>query len=143
MRSMMGVFRLNPFTMHSGEGRGSTAPTWCGEEAHPLDEEPIIFEFQLELDENVPQILDQPKESLRSFSPDFELHQERDEGDQSDWRECHSDSAYASTWELEYPTNEEQFSSSEPSSSSHLQPSSRPSSRLYESGYFPNPNRSA
>jgi len=129
MRSMMGVFRLNPFAMHSGEGRGVVAPTWCGEEAHPLDDEPIIFEFQLELEDTIAQVPEQPKEPLRSFSPDFELHEERDDGDQSDWRD--SESAYASTpptWELDYPS-EEQFPSSE-SVSTHLQ--APHSSRLYE-----------
>ena len=30
MRKMMGVFRLNPFTMHTGEGRGVIMPApWC------------------------------------------------------------------------------------------------------------------
>lgn len=136
MRSMMGVFRLNPFAMHSGEGRGVVAPTWCGEEAHPLDEEPVIFEFQLELEDSVSQIPKQPKEPLRSFSPDFELHQERNlERDQNDWQEYHSESAFSTstppTWELDYPPNEEHFSPPEPV---HLQ--ARQSSRLYESTSF-------
>ena len=43
MRRMMGVFRLNPFAMH-GAGAGGT---WCGE-VGPLEEEPLVFEFQLE-----------------------------------------------------------------------------------------------
>ncbi|KAJ7247920.1 hypothetical protein B0H12DRAFT_1235155 [Mycena haematopus] len=48
MRRMMGVFRLNPFAMHARGGRGVLAP-WAGGEAGPLDEEPLIFEFQLNL----------------------------------------------------------------------------------------------
>ena len=134
MRSMMGVFRLNPFAMHSGEGRGIVAPTWCGEEAHPLDQEPIIFEFQIDIEDSITQIPEQPKEPLRSFSPDFELHQERDQHDQNDWQEYHSESPYASTppiWELDYPP-EEQFSSSE-TAVAQTQP--RQPSRLYESTF--------
>lgn len=46
MRKMMGVFRLNPFSMHEGGGQ---AITWIGEEAGPLEEEPQIFEFQLDI----------------------------------------------------------------------------------------------
>ena len=47
MRKMMGVFRLNPFSMHEGGGQATT--TWIGEEAGPLEEEPQIFEFQLDI----------------------------------------------------------------------------------------------
>ncbi|KAJ7461724.1 hypothetical protein B0H11DRAFT_2055734 [Mycena galericulata] len=90
MRRMMGVFRLNPFAMHAHGGRGVLAP-WAGGEARPLDEEPRIFEFQLELeDEEEPD--DAPKAepgfdetALRAFSPDFELEQERTEPPESSW----------------------------------------------------------
>lgn len=145
MRSMMGVFRLNPFAMHSGEGRGTVAPTWCGEEAHPLDQEPIIFEFQLELEDAL-------KEPLRSFSPDFELHHEQDsdellEPDQNDWPDSyHSESVYCDStstppiWELDYPpTTDDNFSSPDPAPI-HFQP--RQSSRLYESTSFNLPSSS-
>ncbi|KAF7763950.1 hypothetical protein Agabi119p4_8487 [Agaricus bisporus var. burnettii] len=48
MKGMMGVFRINPFAMHNGsEGKGS-APT-VGWEPGPLEEEPVLFEFQLDL----------------------------------------------------------------------------------------------
>ena len=47
MRKMMGVFRLNPFSMH--ESGAQPATTWTGEEAGPLEEEPQMFEFQLDL----------------------------------------------------------------------------------------------
>lgn len=47
MRKMMGVFRLNPFSMH--EGGGQAMSTWMGEDAGPLDEEPQVFEFQLDV----------------------------------------------------------------------------------------------
>lgn len=43
----MGVFRLNPFSMH--EGGGQAMSTWLGEDAGPLDEEPQVFEFQLDV----------------------------------------------------------------------------------------------
>ncbi|KAF8162439.1 hypothetical protein K438DRAFT_1985093 [Mycena galopus ATCC 62051] len=90
MRRMMGVFRLNPFAMHARGGRGVLAP-WAGGEARPLDEEPLIFEFQLELsveedgmklEEEEHGSLDARSFSLeapglRAFSPDFELGAER------------------------------------------------------------------
>lgn len=47
MRKMMGVFRLNPFSIH--EGGGQAMSTWMGEDAGPLDEEPQVFEFQLDV----------------------------------------------------------------------------------------------
>ncbi|KAG9309587.1 hypothetical protein JVU11DRAFT_10568 [Chiua virens] len=47
MRKMMGVFRLNPFSMHESGGQPTT--TWTGEEAGPLEDEPQMFEFQLDL----------------------------------------------------------------------------------------------
>ncbi|KAJ8082812.1 hypothetical protein PM082_008668 [Marasmius tenuissimus] len=51
MLEMMGSFRLNPFAFHTknkGVERDDTYLTWCGEEPKPLDEEPIIIEWQLE-----------------------------------------------------------------------------------------------
>jgi len=55
---MMGVFRLNPFAMHSlsvklednEDGLAwdeDSQPPWCG--GRPLEEEPLMFEFQLDL----------------------------------------------------------------------------------------------
>ena len=97
MRKMMGVFRLNPFAMHSGEGRGVMPALWCG--GGPLEEEPLIFEFQLDIEDDsgdrqidlvgVPSsgapgspttdLLGAEEEAqLRSFSPSFELHPEDD-----------------------------------------------------------------
>jgi len=51
---MMGVFRINPFTMHCmpglGEtGHGATVQSGGCWEPGPLEEEPIMFEFQLDL----------------------------------------------------------------------------------------------
>lgn len=48
MRKLMGVFRLNPFSMHHGGGRGVSAPLWNGEDAGPLEEPPSFIEYQLE-----------------------------------------------------------------------------------------------
>ncbi|KAF9010211.1 hypothetical protein BDQ17DRAFT_1007598 [Cyathus striatus] len=115
MRKMMGVFRLNPFAMHSGEGRGVLSSSWCGCEARPLDEEPLIFEFQLDLDDAVPPSPGN-SEQLRAFSPDFELHRhevrgsDQDDAERSDWGEHKSESGLTHSptpWELE-----EHFSSS-------------------------------
>ena len=52
MRNMMNVFRINPFAMHSA-GRGAVPISTCcyPGEAGPLEEEPLVFEFQLELDD--------------------------------------------------------------------------------------------
>ncbi|KAG7095358.1 hypothetical protein E1B28_006117 [Marasmius oreades] len=51
MLEMMGSFRLNPFafhTKHKGPQREDLYLTWCGEEPKPLEEEPCMFEWQLE-----------------------------------------------------------------------------------------------
>ncbi|KAF9556846.1 hypothetical protein CPC08DRAFT_710928 [Agrocybe pediades] len=105
MRRMMGVFRLNPFAMHSLstnadeeniDAMDAQAP-WCGE-PRPLEEEPVMFEFQLQLEgldiaddrgegqrpesEEASPIVETPTSrtgdsdqlQLRSFSPGFELH---------------------------------------------------------------------
>ncbi|KAF5371752.1 hypothetical protein D9758_003582 [Tetrapyrgos nigripes] len=49
MRSMMHSLRLNPFTMHRLDKSDSGTPlTWTGEEAKPLEEEPLMFEWQIE-----------------------------------------------------------------------------------------------
>ena len=89
MRKMMGVFRLNPFAMHNGEGRGVVPAPWCG--GGPLEEEPLIFEFQLDVKDDsgdrqfdhagIPSVsptesLEPEEAQLRSFSPSFELHPE-------------------------------------------------------------------
>lgn len=98
MRKMMGVFRLNPFAMHTGEGRGVMPAPWCG--GGPLEEEPLIFEFQLDVEDDSGdrtgqfdhvEMLDangvsgsrptsslaaEEEAQLRSFSPSFELHPE-------------------------------------------------------------------
>jgi len=89
MRKMMGVFRLNPFTMHNSGGRGAHMPSWNGEEAGPLQEEPQLYEFQLIL-EGVEPDSDEP---LRSFSPDFEIGHDSVQGDcvpRNEWPEYHA-----------------------------------------------------
>jgi hypothetical protein len=107
MRLMMGVFRLNPFAMHSfhlnGDGESakehamaSPAGPWCSE-VGPLEEEPIIFEFQLDIiggikqenegegeigskddappaESEIPGFSAHEESQLRPFSPQFELH---------------------------------------------------------------------
>lgn len=47
MRKLMSVFRLNPFSIHHGGGRGVSEPLWNGEQAGPLTEEPRYIDFQL------------------------------------------------------------------------------------------------
>ncbi|KAG6877111.1 hypothetical protein C0993_010200 [Termitomyces sp. T159_Od127] len=76
MRRMMTVFRLNPFAIHNGVG---AVPAQL-ESAHPLDSEPITFEFQLDIEPGILDPESRPTDSftnidLRPFSPDFELHE--------------------------------------------------------------------
>ena len=101
---MMGVFRLNPFTMHNAGGRGAQIPSWNGEDAGPLDEEPQLYEFQLILDDAD----SSSDEELSSFSPDFEIRHEtveRDCSPQDEWaeytpkRKIQSSSRRASIWD--------------------------------------------
>ncbi|KAG6825886.1 hypothetical protein H0H92_001987 [Tricholoma furcatifolium] len=125
MRRMMTVFRLNPFAMHSGGCRG-TLPNHQ-ESAHPLESEPVTFEFQLDLE---PGILDPDyspslnNPDLRSFSPNFDLHDKfsDDEPDhQTSWSTTSTDPAQddlgrfqsqpLQTWDFTYPDVEQSFSS--------------------------------
>lgn len=112
MRKMMNAFRVNPFSMHSlsvrsgngsldGEDDDQSQATWYGGEPRPLDEEPQMFEFQLDLegyperemecidqDASRPRLLggygDTDETKLRSFSPDFELRPVGDRDDDDD-----------------------------------------------------------
>ena len=80
MRKMMGVFRLNPFTMHHDGGRGISATAWNGEEVGPLKEEPKLYEYQLGCNEVIEVDIDSEVE-LRSFSPDFEINNGINDGE--------------------------------------------------------------
>lgn len=90
MRKMMGVFRLNPFSMHENGGQPTT--TWTGEEAGPLEEEPQMFEFQLDLPGCDPAASDpvqpQPPPSHR---PDCDFD------DSTHWTECNEPPLHYST----------------------------------------------
>ncbi|KAJ4490124.1 hypothetical protein J3R30DRAFT_34258 [Lentinula aciculospora] len=73
MRQMMRSFRLNPFSIFPSNGKDSKSDsspgcdldpvlTWCGDIAKPLDEVPLIFEWQLDdyrsgLEEELPQLI--------------------------------------------------------------------------------------
>ncbi|KAI6148607.1 hypothetical protein BKA82DRAFT_992463 [Pisolithus tinctorius] len=72
MRKMMGVFRLNPFSMHDSSCQSAT--TWTGEEAGPLEEEPQMFEFQL----HIPGCEDSPTESDTLAPPSLHNMPEND-----------------------------------------------------------------
>ncbi|CAK5274844.1 unnamed protein product [Mycena citricolor] len=125
MRSMMNVFRLNPFAIHADGGRGVLAP-WTRGEAHALDEEPQTFEFQVQLDAPLFDATDSDSDSglfrspaakrepeldttgLRSFSPDFELDVDyahpvhhHESGFHAHHRRTSDDAE--SSWELGYP----------------------------------------
>ncbi|KIM91613.1 hypothetical protein PILCRDRAFT_810899 [Piloderma croceum F 1598] len=76
--------------MHNNGGRGTQVPSWNGEEAGPLSEEPQLYEFQLILDDVEPA----SEEPLRSFSPDFEIANDSVEGTdgvpRNEWPEYHA-----------------------------------------------------
>ncbi|KAG0706942.1 hypothetical protein DFH29DRAFT_899269 [Suillus ampliporus] len=88
MRKMMGVFRLNPFSMH--EGGGQAMSTWMGEDAGPLDEEPQIFEFQLDVGyrESDEEDDEQPPSHLQTLvevpEPEPDVNTRWAEGDDAD-----------------------------------------------------------
>ncbi|KAJ3812769.1 hypothetical protein F5876DRAFT_63712 [Lentinula aff. lateritia] len=88
MRQMMRSFRLNPFSIFTSNGKDLKSDmsdcsdldpvvTWCGEIAKPLDEEPLIFEWQLDdyrsgLEGELPQliVLDDVEGSLDITGPE-------------------------------------------------------------------------
>lgn len=76
MRRMMGAFHLNPFAMHSGRGAAVAARTYA--EVGPLREQPMFYEFQLELacvkEERAPGV----GEAQGYASPSPELSPERE-----------------------------------------------------------------
>ncbi|KAJ4488592.1 hypothetical protein C8R41DRAFT_402497 [Lentinula lateritia] len=91
MRQMMRSFRLNPFSIFTSNGKdlksdmsdcsdSDPVVTWCGEIAKPLDEEPLIFEWQLDdyrsgLEGELPQliVLDDVECSLDITGPEDSL----------------------------------------------------------------------
>jgi hypothetical protein len=89
MRKMMGVFRLNPFTMHNAGARGTHVPSWNGEDAGPLSEEPQLYEFQLILND-----VEVEPASEERFSPDFEIVNDNaggtDNVPRNEWPEYHA-----------------------------------------------------
>ena len=90
MRKMMGVFRLNPFSMHESGAQPTT--TWTGEEAGPLEEEPQMFEFQLNLPGYEPAQSDpvQPQPaSSNKLDGDFD--------DTGNWAECNEPALHYSS----------------------------------------------
>lgn len=52
-RRMMGVFRLDPFTIHNAARPENANTDWSGEQIGPLRHKPRTFEFQLELDDAI------------------------------------------------------------------------------------------
>ncbi|OCH89220.1 hypothetical protein OBBRIDRAFT_835993 [Obba rivulosa] len=73
MRAMMTAFRLDPFAMHNGIRGAATAPT-CVLEVGPLREPPVVFEWQVHLNE--PLVPQTPPWAPRSASPLYGLDEE-------------------------------------------------------------------
>ncbi|KAF8556828.1 hypothetical protein OG21DRAFT_1506037, partial [Imleria badia] len=112
MRKMMGVFRLNPFSMHESGAQPTT--TWTGEEAGPLEEEPQMFEFQLDLPgyERAPSDPVQPQPpSADKPGGDFD--------DAASWAECNEPT-------LHYPSDSHPAWLGNDSPASYTLPSLRP-----------------
>jgi len=85
MCQMMGVFRLNPFTIYHASGQGMT--TRCQyDNPGPLAEKPQLYEFQLVGTD----IEFSSEEELTSLSPEFEVGNSSAESDstsQNEWTE--------------------------------------------------------
>lgn len=136
MRKMMGVFRLNPFAMHSGEGRGVMPALWCG--GGPLDEEPLLFEFQLDIDGDEfgasPTDLDEPQ--LRSFSPSFQLHPEdlkSDMGEEHEQEDSTEDPDQQNEWSDADCGNQSEVDTSSTTHSVHTPSETRSQTAFNES----------
>ncbi|KAH7887003.1 hypothetical protein F5I97DRAFT_1090529 [Phlebopus sp. FC_14] len=94
MRKMMGVFRLNPFAIHESAGQPTT--TWSGEDPGPLEEEPQMFEFQLDLPGCESTTPATESARIRSHSPD-QLHTADVHDAAASWQETsHTSSHYSS-----------------------------------------------
>ena len=126
---MMGVFRLNPFAMHSLSRGGEVddspdasptpSATWSAD-AGPLEHEPVMFEFQLHISRpdtehdrpqeppsRLPAISAHDESQLRAFSPTFELP----DGDLSEHPEP------TSTYNIQHDVNDHQaFQEEDPGS---------------------------
>ena len=126
MRKMMGVFRLNPFAMHNGEGRGVMPALWGG--GGPLEEEPLIFEFQLDIDDDslvgIPSgasrsLGAEDEAQLRSFSPSFELHPEDLKSEMGEEHEDYTDPDQLNEWSDADCGNQSEVDTSSTSHSVH------------------------
>ncbi|SJK98487.1 uncharacterized protein ARMOST_01755 [Armillaria ostoyae] len=92
MRSMMGVFRLDPFTVHGGNP--SPALTWCGEEPGPLESMPVLLpEWQIPgydggiFNPELPELTRADIDGLERLSPSFDVtgvKRKRDDGEEGD-----------------------------------------------------------
>ncbi|KIY47866.1 hypothetical protein FISHEDRAFT_74208 [Fistulina hepatica ATCC 64428] len=122
MRRMMSVFRLNPFATLNGAPCGNTL--WQGGEARPLDEEPRMFEFYLQLNDDeglLPPLpeFDEATEccpfNSRSPSPDL-IPKIEEWDDRAVYDEYYPKQTFPPTppvnyWELEHPREAQALSS--------------------------------
>ena len=125
MRKMMGVFRLNPFTIHNAGGRGVPMSSWNGETAGPLQEEPKLYEFQLVLQGVI------SDEELRCFSPESEISDGSAESNStppSEWAEYHARNMPQSSSSVLRPSFWDH-------SNTHIYPSPTPTSASLELEY--------
>jgi hypothetical protein len=99
MRKMMGRFRIDPFAIHSGENRGIVA-SWCGE-ACPLEEEPLIFEFQLDIGN-----VHSDTQEGSSIQADLETQTVDSDAAGTQWDEYCSNELIHSEWDEEHRSSE-------------------------------------
>jgi hypothetical protein len=71
MRKMMTVFRVDPFSFSTGDGKGATGAgaAWYAEGVGPLESEGVLLEFQLDVGDPDPRL---DETELTSFEPAFE-----------------------------------------------------------------------
>ncbi|KAK0220147.1 hypothetical protein IW262DRAFT_1005263 [Armillaria fumosa] len=117
MRSMMGVFRLDPFTVHGGNP--SPALTWCGEEPGPLESMPVLLpEWQIPgydggiFSPGLPELTRADIDGLERLSPTFDIagvkrrRDDDDDGDDHDERQSQKYKLTAAVFTSESPSVE-------------------------------------
>ncbi|KAK0480656.1 hypothetical protein IW261DRAFT_1684760 [Armillaria novae-zelandiae] len=117
MRSMMGVFRLDPFTVPGGNP--SPALTWSGEEPGPLESMPVLLpEWQIPgydggiFNPGLPELTCADIDGLERLSPTFDVagvkrnRDDYEEGDDHDERQSQRYKLTAAVFTSESPSAE-------------------------------------
>ncbi|KAF7980528.1 hypothetical protein HWV62_37655 [Athelia sp. TMB] len=98
MRKLMGVFRLNPFSINRDGRRGASNSLWNGQEPGPLTEQPQLIEYQLDGYHD-----SEEGDGSHGGSPRTSLHlSDGDEGSASPSIKSDGDSELSSGWQAAY-----------------------------------------